>query len=86
LSRQRAQIDEDAASLAQMVEKIESEAEALRRERVTASARLAAARAVSQLEGGERIDQMIALDRARDEVERAHALAQLCREDLGRKG
>jgi hypothetical protein len=41
---------------------------------------------VSQLEGGERIDQMIALDRARDEVERAHALAQLCREDLGRKG
>lgn len=57
----------------------------LQAERTTAQARLTSGLAVSQtlLQRTARVDKVLALDAARDEVERAHALAEIYREDTG---
>jgi hypothetical protein len=56
----------------------------LRRERESASARLAAGGLVTEAlrERGARFEQALVVDAARDEVERAHALADIYREEL----
>jgi len=85
LSDERERIDAEAKGLAETVGKVEAEAEALRRERDSVAARLAASRSVAEASSKVLTDsfgEMAALDRARDEVERAHALADLAREDL----
>ena len=57
----------------------------LRAERESASARLAVGGLVSQAlrERVERFEKVLALDAARDEIERAHALAEIYREERG---
>ena len=56
----------------------------LRRERESASARLAVGGLVTEAlrERGARFEQALVVDAARDEVERAHALADIYREEL----
>lgn len=60
----------------------------LQAERVSARARLASGQVVTDAlrERGERIGRFLALDAARDEVERAHQLAELYREERRLKG
>ncbi len=57
----------------------------LRTERQSASARLVAGGLVSGVmrERVDRIEKVLALDAARDEIERAHALADIYREERG---
>jgi phage shock protein A len=57
----------------------------LRTERESASARLAVGGAISTAlrEQVERFDKLLAVDAARDEIERAHALADIYREERG---
>ena len=85
LADERVRIDVEAKGLSETVAKVEAEAEALRRERDSVAARLAASRSVAEASGkvlSENFGEMAALERARDEVERAHALADVVREDL----
>jgi chromosome segregation ATPase len=85
LSDERERIDAEAKNLAETVGKVESEAEALRRERDAVAARLAASRSMTEASSrvlSDNFSEMTALERAREEVERAHALADLAREDL----
>lgn len=60
----------------------------LQAERVSARARLASGQVVTDAlrERGERIGRSLALDAARDEVERAHQLAELYREERRSRG
>jgi phage shock protein A len=87
LSDQRAKVIEDAQALTNAVRTIESEVDELKRERDSARVQLATkdvlVRAKPAME--ERVDELIKIDRARDEVERAHALAEIYREDAARK-
>lgn len=59
----------------------------LRTERESASARLTAGGMVTQAlrEQVARVEKVMALDAARDEIERAHALAEIYREERGEK-
>ena len=88
LAKDRERFDGEAAALAESVAKVEEEAEVLRRERAAAQARWTASRTVAQASSRaieNNFGEMAALERARDEVERAHALAEVCREDLERQ-
>jgi phage shock protein A len=88
LSEERGRLEDEAGVLAETVGNIEAEAETLRRERASAQARWTASRTVAAASTRVLVDslgEMSALDRARDEIERAHALAQICREDLEAK-
>lgn len=81
-------VEVEAAAIAETVQTLEREAEQLRRERTAAAARFAASRAMHE-SGGERarVEGLLALDRARDEAERAQALLEIAREDAAaRKG
>jgi phage shock protein A len=84
ISNELAQVGEDAKALGFSAKEIEREAEQLRRERSSAAARLSASVTVARAAQaeGDRLDEILALDRARDEVERARALAEVCKEDL----
>ena len=85
LAEERTRIDAEARALAEATARVEAEAEALRRERESAVARLAASRSLAEASSqvlSESLGELAALDRARDEVERAHALADLAAEDL----
>ncbi|MBI5548261.1 MAG: hypothetical protein HY901_30645 [Deltaproteobacteria bacterium] len=87
LEAQRSTIAADAEGLTEVIKRLESEAELLRRERTAAAAQLAAGRALSASAViAEDPREVLALERAREDVERAHALAQICREDLARRG
>ena len=81
-----AQVEGDAAALAEAARGVAAQVEELERERRSARARLAAGTLVTAALGAqvEKVEQFLALDAARDEVERAHALAELYREDLAK--
>jgi chromosome segregation ATPase len=87
LTLQRARVDQDALALTGAVGTVEQERETLSREREGAQVQLAATGAVLAARPAleDRIDELIRLDAARDEVERAHALAEIYREDAARK-
>jgi hypothetical protein len=87
LVEQREKLETEAKALAETVGKVEAEAEVLRRERAAVQARWTASRTVTEASNKVLVDsfgEMAALERARDEVERAHALAEISREDLAK--
>ena len=88
LREQREKVTTDAAALSEAVQGIERELETVRRERDSARVQLTArdtlASARQALE--DRVDEMLQLDAARDEVERAHALAEIYQEDAKARG
>ena len=86
LSEQRAKVVEDASALTTAVQGIERELETLRRERDSARVQLVARDVLSSSRPAleDRIDEILRLDAARDEVERAPALADLYKEDAAR--
>lgn len=83
LSEQRLKAGADAEALIEAVGSLEQQREALAREREDAQLRVAAAAEWDTAHGAlaSRFDEVIALDSARDEVERAHQLAQIYREE-----
>lgn len=85
--RELARVDDDARALAEGTRRIEEELSTLRQERAGAEARLVASTALSGAGRAmaERGHELTALDAARDEVEKAKALAEVYREDLARK-
>lgn len=85
--RARAQAEEDAGLLADAARRHVERLEALKQERVSAQARLSAGLVVSDALKAQvaEVDRVLALDAARDEVERAHALADIYREDAAKK-
>lgn len=88
LAEERERLVSEAKGLAEAVAGVEAEAEGLRREREAARARWTASRTVADSAGkalAESAGELTALDRARDEIERARALAEICREDLERE-
>ena len=88
LREQREKVVVDAAALTEAVQGIERELETLRRERDTARVQLTAANLLTASRPAleDRIDELLELDAARDEVERAHALAQIYKEEANARG
>jgi phage shock protein A len=82
-----AQAEVEAQLLVDTARDMSAEVTRLRAERGAAKARLAAGRAAGQAFRTEsaRAQRTVALERARDEVERAHALAELWREERGKR-
>jgi phage shock protein A len=82
-----AQAQGDAAVLKEVADELAQRLSQLREERVSAKARLASGQVVSAAmrERVERLDRALALDAARDEVERAHQLAQIYRDERARE-
>jgi phage shock protein A len=80
-----ARTERDGPLLLEAARRLAGEAEALRAERGGAVAQLAADRAVvgALRERVDRVSRALALDAARDEVERAHQLAEIYREEAG---
>ena len=76
-----ARADADSALLVETAEQLGRRRTELLTERQSARARLGAGVAVSDAlkQQAERFDKIVALDAARDEVERAHALAEIYR-------
>ena len=85
---QREKVVVDAAALTDAVQGIEKELETLRRERDSARVQLAARDMLASTRPAleERIDELLHLDAARDEIERAHALAEIYQEDAKARG
>ena len=83
LLENRARVATDAQDLADAATALNAEREALTRERDSAKLALAAGQAVLETRPAltERFNEVARLDAARDEVERAHALAEIHRED-----
>ncbi|MDX2013901.1 MAG: hypothetical protein SFW67_27135 [Myxococcaceae bacterium] len=83
----RAQADEDAALLSEAARDHAGKLAELKDERQRAKARLSAGLVVSEALQAkvEEVDRVLKLDRARDEIERAHALADIYREDAAKK-
>ncbi|MBF5041130.1 hypothetical protein FGE12_01900 [Aggregicoccus sp. 17bor-14] len=81
-----ARVEADAEVLVAAARSLEERLGALRREREDAALRLRAGELVQEALRlpGERFEHRVALDAARDEVERAHALAELYREEQRR--
>ena len=77
----------DATDLAEAVKAVEAESEELQRERDGAKVALAAGHAVLSARPAltDHFDESLKLEAARDEVEKAHALAEIYREDALRK-
>ena len=87
LKEQREKLETEAKALAETVGKVEADAELLRREREAVQARWKASRTVTEASSkvlSDSFSELAALERARDEVERAHALADITREDLAK--
>jgi phage shock protein A len=80
-----ARVDGDAAVLLDLARELGEQSAQLRAERNSARARLDAEGLVTEAlkQRSRRIEQVLAVDAARDELERAHALADLYREDAG---
>ena len=76
-------VEEDAAVLVARATQQQERLGALRAERESAALRLEAGAAVREAlqREAQRFEQLVALQEARDEVERAHALAELYREE-----
>jgi phage shock protein A len=91
LHRDRTQTEALLKSTQDSLERVEAATEVgarvqeLRTERESASARLVAGTLVSgtMREQVERIEKVLAVDAARDEIERAHQLAEIYREERG---
>jgi phage shock protein A len=83
----RAQAVEDAELLSEAAREHASKLSDLKDERQRAKARLSAGLVVSEALQAqvEEVDRVLKLDRARDEIERAHALADIYREDAAKK-
>jgi phage shock protein A len=83
----RAQADEDAGLLTHAVTEHMKRLDELRAERQSAEARLSAGVVVSEAlqQQVEEVDRVLKLDKARDEIERAQALADIYREDAAKK-
>jgi len=77
-----AQLEEAAARVARQVDRLRSERD-LAAARLTAGTALAAE---AQRARADRVRRLVAVDAARDEVERAHALAEVWREDRESSG
>lgn len=75
----------DGELLLEAAKRLADELVGLKAERESAAARLTAGTAVTETmkRRSEQVSRLLALDAARDEVERAHALAELYREDAG---
>ncbi len=75
--------NEDGALLGAAAEALNQQLRALQVERGSARSRLEASRATTEAlrAQAERVGRLLQLDAARDEVERAHALAEIYRED-----
>lgn len=80
-----ARVDGDAAVLMDLAQDLGEQSAQLRMERNSARARLDAENVVTDTlkQRTRRIEQVLAVDAARDELERAHALADIYREDAG---
>jgi phage shock protein A len=78
-------VEQDSKLLLEAAADLGSRVAELRMERESASARLAVGGVVSTAmrEQVERFDKLLAVDAARDEIERAHALADIYREERG---
>jgi len=87
LAQQREKVARDATDLAEAVKSVEAESEELQRERDGAKVALAAGQAVLSAKPAltDHFDETLKLEAARDEVEKAHALAEIYREDALRK-
>ncbi len=83
-----ARAEEDATALLAAGADLSKRIAELKRERASARARLAVGHAVTNAlrERYERFEQVMALEAARDEVEKAQALAQIYREDRAKEG
>jgi len=79
----RERVAGDAEDLAAAVKQVQAEVESLNRERAGAEVALATGQAVvaAQPALADHFDERVALDGARDEVARAHALAEIYRDD-----
>ncbi len=79
--------EQDAALLRQAAEEQGRRLAELKVERVSAQARLSAGLVISEAlqQQVEQIDRVLKLDRARDEIEKAHALADIYREEASQK-
>jgi phage shock protein A len=79
--------EQDSRLLMEAAGDVAARALELRTERESASARLTVGGLVTQglREKVDRVERVLALDAARDEVERAHALAEIYREERGEK-
>lgn len=77
--------EKDSRLLLEAANEVGSRVTELRTERQSASARLVAGSLVSgaMREQVERIEKVLAVDAARDEIERAHQLAEIYREERG---
>lgn len=82
-----AQAETDARLLMQVAEDLGNQLSNLKEERQSARARLSAGHLVSDALQAQvkEFDRVMKLDAARDEVEKAHALAELYREDVDQK-
>ncbi len=78
-------VEPDARLLLEAATEVGMRVQELRTERESASARLVAGTLVSgtMREQVERIEKVLAVDAARDEIERAHQLAEIYREERG---
>ena len=83
----RGPADEEAALLSDAARAHADRLAELKDERQRARARLSAGVVVSEALQAqvEEVDRVLKLDRARDEIERAHALADIYREDAAKK-
>jgi phage shock protein A len=76
--------DSDVAQLEEAARRVAGQVDQLRSERELAAARLTAGTALAaeaMRSRADRIRRLVAVDAARDEIERAHALAEVWRED-----
>jgi phage shock protein A len=83
LEESLARTKSDAAELMEQAGELAARIQELRRERQLAAVSLRATTALAAALRArvDRIDRVVAVDRARDEVERAHALAEIYREE-----
>jgi phage shock protein A len=87
LREELARTESDVEQLEQAARRMADQLDRLRSERDLAAARLTAGTALAaeaQRSRADRIRRLVAVDAARDEVERAHALAEVWREDRER--
>ena len=84
LAESLARTEADVAALKEAAGRVAEQVERLRAERDLAAARFTASStlaAEAQRSRADRVRRLVAVDAARDEVERAHALAEVWRED-----
>jgi phage shock protein A len=84
LREELARTETDVAQLEEAARRVAGQVDGLRSERDLAAARLTAGTALAteaQRSRADRIRRLVAVDAARDEIERAHALAEVWRED-----